>query len=151
MKTYAEYTKQLQEKMNHLPYIKFAFGDYQTQAVFNSWGLTYPDDLDKVTTIYGAGDIIQKKDVEAFHQWYEEISKPLDDEFQELIKNDDFVIDMFIYELGNHEYQYSLDDTTVINACGFSMAEFNQDDRLTRLYKIATRKFFALCDENDWW
>lgn len=84
MKTYAEYTKQLQEKMNHLPYIKFAFGNYQTQAVFNSWGLTYPDDLDKVTTIYGAGDIIQKKDIPDYIAWKKETLLPLNDLFNEL-------------------------------------------------------------------
>lgn len=151
MKTYAQYTREKQAAYNSMPYIRYAFGDYQTQAVFNSWGLTYPDDLDKVTTLWGCGDIIQKKDIAAFRKWNEEILKPFDAEFDELIQNDDFVIDMFIYEMGNHEYQYSEDDIEIIHACGLSLKYFEQHPHYLDLFKIAKRKFYQLCNENNWY
>ena len=57
-------------------------------------------------------------------------------------KDDEFVFQMFEYEMGNFEYYISGDDEEVLLACGLSL-ESLKDDRLSRLYEDAKKKYMV--------
>lgn len=150
MGKYTDWNKRKEEAMKELPYIKFAFGKEQIAKVFSDWGLKYPDDIDKVDSFYGAGDIILKEDVPKYKQWYKDTNEKLDKEFDESMKDKEFVKDMFIYELGNHEWQISGDDWDTLDACGLSEEEVENDDFLREIWAESKKEYWKMCVENDW-
>lgn len=150
MKSYEQFKQEQQDKVNQMPYVRFAFGKTQIEKVFKEWGLSYPADEDKVCVIWGTGDIIQKKDVPAFRAWERDFDEAHQKEFDELLTHDEFVHEMFMCELANHEWQLTFDNETVIEACGFEIEEFVKDERLCDLWSVAKKEYWKQCEEHNW-
>lgn len=150
MTSYIEWSRKRQEMYNNMPYIKFAFGQDQAEKVFAEWGLKYPEDSDKCCSLIGCGDIIQNKDVEAFHRWERETIKAIEDEKLELLKNKDFCKEMFMYELGNHEWQLTGDDNAVLRACGLTTKQVEADKMLATVWVETKKDYYQKCLDNDW-
>lgn len=147
---YITWSRRRQEMYNNMPYIEFAFGTEQAEKVFANWGLKYPEDKDKCCSIIGCGDIIQKKDVEAFHRWERETLKTIEDEKLELLKDKQFCKDMFMYEMQNHEWQITLDNLDVITACGLTAQQIADSPVLMAAWKEAKAEYWQKCLDNDW-
>lgn len=96
--TYAEYRKQEQEEYNKLP-IFWAFSKEQFKQAMEERGLT-ENDTDKIYRFSSlTGGFYLKTDAPIIKAYFE---RP--DRLTELLKNEEFVLEAFNYEMDNHEY-----------------------------------------------
>ena len=94
--TYKEYRDKSQKEFNALP-IFWAFSMKQFEEEMNKRGLT-KSDTDKIYK-FGNGGFYLKSDAQTIKDYF---NKP--SELEELMKNKDFVLEAFNYEMDNHEY-----------------------------------------------
>lgn len=131
---YSELISKHRKEFNSLP-LAFAFSDKQFEEGMKKFGLQ-PHEVDKVVSI-GAGGFMLKSDK---HKYVEMINKH-EEETQSAINNSEtgeqFIFDMFNYELANHEYiiTYEIDDA--IRALGLTVEEIEADERLSNGLKKA--------------
>lgn len=93
---YRDYKETRQKEFSDLP-IKFAFGKDQFKTMMKSWGLT-ENDTDQIVAL-GAGGYFLKKDKDIILAYF---TKP--SELKKLMRNKEFAVDAFEYEMDNHEY-----------------------------------------------
>lgn len=127
MNKYIEYKKYCEDRLNAFP-IVFAFSNSQLQEGLNKLGVNKSE----VISI-GGGGFIRKGDKQNFHDLLDNFDEKLD----ENLEDDEFVLQMFKYEMGNHEYCITYDDGEVIEACGLDLDRFNSNERLRNLYSKA--------------
>lgn len=127
MNKYIEYKKYCEDRLNAFP-IVFAFSNSQLQEGLNKLGVNKSE----VISI-GGGGFIRKSDKQNFHDLLDNFDEKLD----ENLEDDEFVLQMFKYEMGNHEYCITYDDEEVIEACGLDLDRFNSSERLRKLYSEA--------------
>lgn len=142
LETYSEMKARHQKEVNDFP-IGFAFSNEQLKEEMERLRVK---DESEICSI-GCGGFIRKLDVKA----YRELSDRIHAEERQAMKDDDFLVSMFEYEMGNHEYQLTLDAIEVINACGIDMGEFYEDERMQDLFIKAKKHYLKLCDENNWY
>lgn len=128
--TYVQLREKQQREFNEFP-IAFAFSNEQFKSGMNELGLEV-DDTDKITTINGSG-FIRKTDIEKFENMLNEFDK----EEKEKMQDDQYLYDMFIYELGNHEYGITYDLEPTLNALGLTFEDISSDERLAKVLKEA--------------
>ena len=111
----------------------FAFGDRQFNELREKLGFETEEEMLKNVFTLGAGSIILKKDKELVMNTFEQNSK----EMEKAMKDDDFLLSAFEYELGNHEYiiTYEIDET--LDALGITPEEYSNSDRMKRIMKQA--------------
>ena len=130
MNRYAELRERQQAEFNRLP-LGFAFSDKQFKEMMKGWGLDPEKDTDKLYRIPGGG-FIQKKDHSLFH----ETTKRHQAELQAAIECDEtgeeFIYEMFLCELDNHEFGYTGDTEDTLDALGYTADEVLGDTRLKR-------------------
>lgn len=116
-----------QEEVNNFPMV-FAFSNEQFKEGMEKLGLTATD-TDKVCSI-GGGGFIRKEDSNSLSEMFSRHTN----EKQEAMSNDPtgdgYILDMFDYELGNHEYSYTWDVEPTLDALGLTMDDVNKDERL---------------------
>jgi len=140
---YRELQEKQQKRFNALP-IVFAFGDKQFQEAKNKLG---EQDNSKLFT-FGGGSLMRKEDKHLLIKHYELSEK----EDAEAMQDDAYVYQMFYYELGNHEYCYTMDLTDTLNACGFDSEEdLRKNDRIFQICRKARNKYLEECEANDWY
>ena len=129
-----------QKEFNAFP-MGAAFNKTQFAEMMQKWGLL-PTDTDKIVSI-GSGCFIRKTDREAL----KELIERLDTEQQKAIADDTtgdgFIFDMFLYELGNHEYCITHDLEDTLDAVGLSIEEINADSRLLHGLNKAIKVYTA--------
>lgn len=141
---YRELREKHQREVNSLP-IYYAFGQKQLQDVFNKLGLNIEKDMDKVTSLYGVGDIVLKTDVSYVLSVFDRHWK----EKKDMMQDDEFVKDMFVTELGNHEWVITMDDSETLTACGLSISKVAGDQRLLELFSKAKNEVLKWYKENN--
>ena len=152
---YKEWKDSRQGEFNNLP-IFFAFGDRQFKDQMEKRGLT-ENDTDQVYAL-GAGGYYLRKDADVVRDWF---NKP--DELPELMKDEDFAVDAFRYEMANHEYHINWQgDWDVCQCFGESkygesksyedyLKEAGYQDEVISYYRKAKKLFYKECDEKGWW
>lgn len=127
MMMYREFKEMKQKEFNALPTM-FAFSMKQLEEQLNKFGAT----KDEIVNL-GAGMFMRKKDVYLLDSW-EARTEAME---KELMKNDDFVLDAFLYELRNHEYiiTYDVDDT--LEVFGLDRESVRNDKRLLSILNKA--------------
>lgn len=90
----------------------FAFNEEQFAQGLASLGA----EKEEIATT-GAGGYIRKADAKA----YVEMGLKQIAEMQECYKNEEFLLDAIVYELGNHEFCITYDKTDTIDALGLDM------------------------------
>ena len=146
MNQYNEMKARHQEEVNSFP-MKFAFGQEQLAAALAEWGLT-ANDMDKVTSIYGCGDILLKKDVAAWEAMCKRHKQEMDDTIAADKTGDGFIFDMFDAELSNHEYGYTRDPYDALAALGLSYIDVYKDARLIHGFEKACKNQAEWYDKN---
>lgn len=140
--TYREMKKRQQEEINAFP-MAFAFSKTQLTEGMQKLGLQ-PDDADQIVSI-GGGGFVRKTDVEAFRQMFclhrLERKSAMDADRT----GDGFLLEMFRYELANHEYGYTRDAEPALDALGIAVEDLARDERLMRAFQKACR------EEADWY
>lgn len=94
--TYEEWKNTKQKEFDALP-IFFAFNDQQFKEAMEEHGLT-ENDTDKIYKL-GYGGFYLRTDAQKIRDF---ILKP--DELPELMKDPEFAVGAFLYEMQNHEY-----------------------------------------------
>ena len=130
MSKYTSLKSKHQNEIDAFPF-GFAFNQSQFNEMMEKWGLT-PDDTDKIYKI-GGGGYIRKTDADAMHEMFDRHEA----ERKEAMKDDDYLYQMFNYELANHEYSYTYDLTDTLDALGLTIDEINADPKMADALKRA--------------
>jgi len=156
--TYKEYKQKSQEEFNALP-IFWAFSNEQFKEAMEKRGLTEKD-TDKIYKLSGiSGGFYLRSDAPIIHEYFDR-----EDNLRELMKDHEFAVSAFLYELGNHEYCYNTyqgdwDVCSCFGNCEYGesksyvdyLEEIGYGDAAVRAYKEAVKKYYKMCDENDWY
>lgn len=134
---YAVMQQRHQKEFDQFP-LGAAFSKKQFREMMEEWGLTETD-TDKILSI-GAGCFIRKSDKEAYHEMVVRQNTELDAAIAEDKTGEGFIYQMFLYELANHEYGYTLDMDSTLNALGYTPEAINADERLLNGLSKAARK-----------
>lgn len=140
MNRYEELRNRQQEEFNALP-LGFAFNDKQFHEMMVDWGLDPANDLDKILRLPYSG-FIQKKDVDHFQEVYDRHKRELEAAIASDKTGSDFIYEMFLHELYNHEYGYTGDCEETLECLGYTWDEVQQDDRLKYGLEKAMRKIW---------
>jgi hypothetical protein len=130
MNKYTELKSRHQKEVDAFPF-GFAFNQSQFNEMMEKWGLT-PDDTDKIYKI-GGGGYVRKSDSDAM----EEMFASHEEEHKAAMQDDEYLYQMFNYELANHEYGYTQDLTDTLEALGLTIDEINADPRMADALKRA--------------
>lgn len=146
MNKYLEMKERHQKEVNNFP-IKFAFSNEQFKRAMEELGLT-ENDLDKVVSI-GAGGFIRKKDIKAYKEMGERQYK----EFKALIEKDkvgdEFIKEMFLYELGNHEYILTFDISDTLDAVGLTEEDIRNNKNLRTGLILAEKEYLEQYEKQE--
>lgn len=137
---YMEFKKKHEKIINE--YISttcfFAYDDKQFYEGLNEFGIKTKEVAMEFFTVLGGGGFILRNKVGGLEYL---INRKIA-EWDALIEMDnEFVFDMFTYELGNYEYVYSCDDYTVISACNLTVDEIKTNKRLLNIYTMARENY----------
>lgn len=108
---YVELKNKQETEFNSFP-IKFAFSRQQEEKGLEELGLASADEAIGI----GGGGFIRESDKQAFYDMLEKFDK----EHTQMLENPKYVVDMFKYELANHEYGYTYDLEPTLEACGLT-------------------------------
>lgn len=137
MNAYAEMKKRHQEEANALP-MYWAFSDEQFDQQLKELGLTR-NDTGKLCKTFGGGFCLAS-DAQMIADTLRGHRREMEEAISADETGDGFIKDMFLSELSNHEYTYTLDTEETLNACGFSEVEVEADPRLKRGLEMACKK-----------
>lgn len=139
---YLELKNQHQKEFGEFPMV-FAFSNEQFEKAMAELGLT-KDDNDKIYS-FGGGGYYRKTDAEALRNMLARFDK----EMAEAIENDEtgegFILDMFSYELSNHEYCITYDISDTLDVLDLTIEQIQDSPKLSHGLKLA--KKIALQDE----
>lgn len=137
MNAYAEMQKRHQEEVNALP-IYWAFTGERFDEILKELGLTR-NDTDKLCRAPGGGFCLAS-DAKMIADTLIRHRKELEAAIEADATGDDFIKDMFMYELRNHEYTYTCEVEEAVEACGFTMEQVENDERLLHGLEVAAKK-----------
>lgn len=121
------------EELNNFP-IAYAFDEKQLQEALRKLNAT----KDECVTIFGHGDIVKKENAPKFIAMLERHTE----EMKEAMKDKDFALAAFLYEMDNHEYAINYDgDGDVLGCFGLEMDDLEKLG-LENVYAIARKKHF---------
>jgi len=131
MNNYKEFKDRQQKEFNEFPMF-FAFDDKQFEEGLNKLNCT-KDDLLSI----GGGGFITKANRESFGdlhiKHYEEFKKAKEDE--------QFLYEMFLYELANHEYCITRDPTDTLECVGIAEEELENNTKIKTAFKKARDEY----------
>ncbi len=127
MNKYQQLKDKQEKEFNEFP-LGAAFSKKQFAEMMAKWNLTV-NDTDKIISI-GSGCFIRKADKEQFKQLNEKLNKEIKDAVAEDKTGDSFILDMFLYELANHEYCITCELDETLDALHLTIDEINSDKRL---------------------
>lgn len=142
MSAYTKLKNRHQQEVNDFPMF-FAFSDKQFEEGMARFGLK-PTDTKKIYKLGNTGGFYLRSDAQKLRDMFDRHNQ----EMSEAIKNDDdFVYQMFLYELANHEYCITYDLEPTLDACGLTFDEVQKDQRLADLLKKAKADYLEKYDE----
>ncbi len=143
MNRYADLKQRQQQEFSAFP-MQFAFSDSQFAEGMAALGLE-PTDTDKIYKAPGGG-FYRREDGPRLY----DMMGRFDRELQEAIAGDQigdgFIYEMFLYELDNHEYGYTMDTEDTLDALGYTTEEVLGDPRLKRGIEKAVTE---ICKRKD--
>ena len=137
MNAYAEMKKHHQEEVDALP-IYWAFTEERFDEVLKELGLT-KNDTDKLRRAPGGGFCLAS-DAKMIADTLRGHRREMEEAISADETGDGFIKDMFMYELRNHEYTYTCEVEETVEACGFTMEQVENDERLLHGLEAATKK-----------
>lgn len=139
MNAYRILKEKRQTEVNSFP-MAFAFSDQQFEEGMRSLGLK-PTDTDKVYDI-GGGGFIRRTDSAALHEMFERHEKEMKEAITADTTGEGFILDMFNYELANHEYVITYDITDTLEALGLTVDDINNNPLLAKGLELARKAQF---------
>ena len=128
MNRYADLKQRQQEEFSAFP-MQFAFNDRQFVEAMAALELS-PTDTDKV---YKApGGIYRREDGPRLKAMMDRFDRELQEAIAGDETGDGFIYEMFLYELDNHEFGYTMDRSDTLDALGYTAEEVLGNPRLKR-------------------
>ena len=143
MNRYAEMRQRQQEELSAFP-IQYAFSDRQFAEGMAALGLT-PADTDKIYKVPGGG-FYRREDSQRFKDMMDRFGRELSEAIAADLSGDGFIYEMFLYELDNHEFGYTMDTEETLAALGYTAEEVLGDTRLKRSIEKAVTE---ICGRNS--
>lgn len=137
MSAYTDMRQRHGEETSALP-IYWAFTNERFEEILEEMGLK-KDDTSQLRRAPGggfckAGDAQRIIDTLLRHQ------RELDGAIAADATGEGFIREMFLYELKNHEYGYTLETEDAVRACGLTPEEVEADQRLRMGLELAARQ-----------
>ena len=135
---YLELKKSHQKEVNDFP-MSFAFDNKQFAEGMQKLGLN-PKETNKIYKFGDTGGFYRKTDAEALHEMFNRHRREMEKAIAADQTGEGFILDMFSYELANHEYviTYSVQDT--LNALGLTEDQVNNNPALLKGLKQACKE-----------
>lgn len=137
MNSYLKLKEKRQKEINDFPMF-FAFNEKQFNEGMKKIGLNV-NDKNKIYSV-GMGGFIRKKDSKKLTNLFNKHDKEMQEAISKDKTGDNFIFDMFFYELNNHEYivTRSIEDT--LDALGLTVDEVNSNELLIKGLNNAIKK-----------
>jgi hypothetical protein len=119
-----------QTEVNAFPMF-FAFHDKQFGAGMAKLGLTL-DDTDKIYSLGSTGGYYRRADAPALHEMFDRHEKELADAIMGDVSGDGFIFDMFMCEMGNHEFTYTNSLEETLDALNLVAKDIEENSALRR-------------------
>lgn len=143
METYREMRQRHQSEIHKFP-MEFAYNKEQFGRAMRKLGLQ-PSDTDKVTSVF-AGGIVRNEDVPCLKTMILRHSEELNTAIMSEQDGKGFAYDAFCYELANHEFAYTGDDTDALLSLGLDFNDIAKSRPLMKALSNA-RRYVCACNE----
>lgn len=134
MNAYLEMQTRHQEEMNAFPMFA-AFNKEQFEEGMKKLGLR-PTNMNAIQSV-GYAMFIRKKDSPGFREMCHRHYKEQKDAINADTTGEGFIRDMFVAEMCNHEYSYTMDLTDTFRALQLTTSEVNANPALLHGLKLA--------------
>ena len=134
MEKYNEMKTRQSEEFNNFPMF-FAFSDKQFEKGMDKIGLTKKD-TDKIYSA-GAGGYYKKTDSKNLKNLMSRHANEMDEAIKADTIGEGFILNMFDYELSNHEYCITMDTEDALDALGISQIDIDKNEALQHGLKLA--------------
>ena len=138
MNRYLALKNKHEKEVNAFPMF-FAFSDKQFEDGMAKFGLK-PDETDKIYKFGNTGGFYRRTDSKKLKEMLIRHTAEMQQAIEEDLTGDEFIYDMFNYELSNHEYCITWDLAPTLDCLGLTLEEVNADKRLLHGLKRAMRK-----------
>ncbi|MGL6120985.1 MAG: DUF7659 family protein [Fusobacteriaceae bacterium] len=136
MNNYFELKMRQQKEIDNFP-MKFAFNEKQFEESMKELGLTEYD-LGMICAI-GGGGFIRKTDKKALDEMFTRFVDEMQKEIDADPTGEGFIYQMFDYELANHEFSYTRDFESTLDALDLTLEEIEKDPKLSKGFCKAIR------------
>lgn len=138
METYKEMSERHQEEVNAFP-IGAAFSNEQFEEMMKKWGLN-PKHTYKIVSL-GCGCFIKRDDLNAYTEMMVRHRKERNDAIKADVTGEEFIYQMFVAEMDDHEYGYTGDLEDVLEAVGMTLDEIANSPALSAGLIKAKRRY----------
>lgn len=127
-----------QKEFNGFPFF-FAFSNKQFEEGMAKFGLS-PNDTDQIYKFSSTGGFYRRTDAQRLREMLERHEKEMQDAIDGDKIGEGFILEMFSYELANHEYIVTHDVRDTLNALGLSWEDIEKNCRLLHGLKLAKKR-----------
>lgn len=144
MESYEAMQKRHQQEVNAFP-MKWAFNNRQLEQGMRELGLN-PSQTNEIVGI-GGGGFIRRSDKQAFIDMFKRQNAEQKAALAAQKTGDEYAYQMFLHELGNHEYVITGDLSDTLDACGLSAEQINNDPKLRKALARAIKDYMEAADQ----
>lgn len=144
MESYEAMQKRHQQEVNAFP-MKWAFNNQQLEQGMRELGLN-PSQTNEIVGI-GGGGFIRRSDRQAFIDMFKRQNAEQKAALAAQKTGDEYAYQMFLHELGNHEYIITGDLSDTLDACGLSAEQINNDPKLRKALARAIKDYMEAADQ----
>lgn len=144
MESYEAMQKRHQQEVNAFP-MKWAFNNRQLEQGMRELGLN-PSQTNEIVGI-GGGGFIRRSDKQAFIDMFKRQNAEQKAALAAQKTGDEYAYQMFLHELGNHEYVITGDLSDTLDACGLSAEQINNDPKLRKALARAIKDYMEVADQ----
>lgn len=137
MNNYNQFKTEKQEQISNLlnEIAFFAFSEKQLKDGLLKLNIKEEEAKNKLVSIGGGGCALKS---EAYR--LDELISYFDKQFNELMKDENFAVSAFTYELINHEFGYTGDAEPAIESLGYELEEIVNNPHLKKCFRKAIKK-----------
>ena len=137
-KSYQELRNRHQEEVNAFPMF-FAFDKQQFAEGMRRLGLR-PSDVNQVYALADTGGFYRKSDASKLYEMFDRHHRELEAAIAADKTGDNFIYEMFLTELSNHEYSYTRNTQETLRALGISAEYLESSPQLKAGLALACEK-----------
>jgi hypothetical protein len=147
MNAYSEMRDRHQKEFNGFPCF-FAFSNEQFEKGMAKFGLS-PNDTDKIYKMGDIGGFYLRTDAARFREMMDSHEKEMQDAIDGDPTGEGFILEMFNYELANHEFLLTHSVVETLYALNLTWKDIEENERLRHGLELAKERQFERQEEAD--